>query len=151
MAILKIDGKEYEAKCNFAFDRYAEEKYNEADAKGNKTGGFMNIYMNLLNYSNSHLVAFWDCGFAHLKGKEKPSVESIESALEAHIEEEGDTEGLFKQAFQAIDESGFYKRQAKNFWKNVEQMKEMGDTPEKKAANVKAYNQMVETKAHLSA
>lgn len=151
MAILEINGTEYEAKCNFKFDRIADEKYNEEDAKGNKTGGFMNIYMNLLNYSNKHLVAFWDCGLAHLKGKERPSVEAIEDALEARIEADGDTEALFSEAFKAIDESGFYRKQAANFWKNIEAMKEMGDTPEKKEANLKAYTQLQEAKTALLA
>lgn len=150
MATLTIKGKEYEGKCNFKFDRLADEKYNEGDAKGNKTGGFMNIYMNLMNYSNKHLVAFWDCALAH-HGKSKPSVDDIEEALMDLIDENEGTEELFAEAFKAVDESGFYKKQATQFWKNLEALKESGDTPEKKEQSEKAYQQLIETREALTA
>lgn len=151
MAFLTIDGKDYEAKCNFKFDRVAEERYNEADKDGNKMGGFMSIYMNLLQFDPTALSAFWDCALSHLGKNLKPSQEQIENALMEKIEEEGDTEGLIKEAFGVIDNSGFFKKQAKNFWKDLEIMKDTGKTKEEKADNLMMYNRLHEAKKEITA
>lgn len=150
MALLEIKGKEYEAKCTFKFDRLADKKYSEEDKDGNSMGGFMSLYMNLLQYSHKHLVAFWDCGLDYL-GKDKPSISDIEEALEARIEEDDDTEKLFQEAFNAVDQSGFFKKQAKNFWKDFETVKEQGKTDEEKADNLKMYNMMIARREELKA
>ena len=151
MAFLTIKDKEFEGKCTFKFDRLADEKYDEEDAKGNKTGGFMSIYMNLLQRThNKYLVAFWVCALAHL-GKEKPTEAQIEEAIEARIEEEGDAESLFKETFNLVDESGFFKIQVKNFWKNLEFLKDMGKEEKEKAENMKMYNMMKSARDELKA
>lgn len=150
MTFLTIDGKEYEAKCTFKFERLADKKYSEEDKDGNKTGGFMSIYMNLLDYSNTHLLAFWDCALDYLV-KDKPSLESVETAIEKRIEEDGDTEKLFKEAFKAVDESGFFKRKAKNFWNDFEMMKESGKTKEEKEQNKTMYNRLITSRDELKA
>lgn len=143
MAMLTIKGIDREAKCNFKFDRVAEEKYNEKDKEGNSMGGFMSLYMNLLQFDTKALSAFWHCALAHL-GKDLPSQEDIEEAIMARIDEEGDTEGLIKEAFGVIDNSGFFKKQAKNFWKDLELMKTAGKTKEEKAENLTMYNRLQE-------
>jgi len=149
MTTLTIKEKEYQGKCNFKFDRLADEKYNEEDAKGNKSGGFMNIYMNLLQRSHpKYLVAFWDCALAHL-GKTKPSTELIESAIEELLENEETSEQVYKDAFNMVDESGFFKIQAKNFWKNLEILKDSGNDDKDKAENLKMYNLMHEARTAL--
>lgn len=149
MARLTIKEKEYEAKCSFKFDRLAEKNYNDIDSKGNDTGGFMSIYMGLLQFSNKHLLAFWDCALDHLR-KDKPSLADIEAAIEDRIEEDGDTELLFKEAFIAVDESGFYRKQAKKFWKNIELLKDSGKTEKEKEENLKMYNVMDESRKELT-
>ncbi|MCY8035642.1 tail assembly chaperone [Bacillus sonorensis] len=119
MPVLEIEGKQYEARCDFKFERTAEEKYNEKDANGNKQGGLTTIYLNLLNQSSTlYLIYFWDCALSHLKAQ-KPSVEKIEEALEKVIDQEGEkgTERLFKEAFQAVEKSGFFIVQIKKIWK----------------------------------
>jgi hypothetical protein len=131
MALLEIKGKEYEAKCTFRFDRLADKKYSEQDKDGNDVGGFHNIYTNLLQFSNKFLLAFWDCALDYL-GKDKPKLEDIEEAIEQRIEEDGDTEKLFREAFNTVDESGFFRKQAKNYWKNIEAYKQTGKTEEEK-------------------
>lgn len=150
MALLTIKEKDYEAKCNFKFEKLADKKYSEKDKNGNDLGGFMNIYMNLLDYSNKYLVAFWDCAL-EMYGKDKPSVEQIEGAIEARIEEDGDTEKLFQEAFQTVDQSGFFKKQAKNFWNDFELLKETGKTEEEKAENLKMYQRMIKNRDELMA
>jgi hypothetical protein len=150
MAILTINGTDHEAKCNFKFDRLAEERYNEADKDGNKMGGFMSIYMNLLQFDPTALSAFWDCALSHL-GKGKPGQEDIENALMEQIDKEGDTEGLIKEAFGVIDNSGFFKKQAKNFWKDLEMLKDSGKTKEEKADNLMMYNRLHEAKKEIVA
>ncbi|MBT2661948.1 tail assembly chaperone [Bacillus sp. ISL-45] len=132
MAFLEINGKEFEAKCIFRFERLADKKYSEQDKDGNEVGGFHGLYTNLLQYSNKHLLAFWDCALDYLV-KDKPKLEEIEAAIEKRIEEDGDTEKLFKEAFNAVDESGFFKKQAKSYWKNIETYKKTGKTEEEKA------------------
>lgn len=151
MAFLLIDGVEHEAKFNFKFSKVAEEKYGEMDEKGNKSGGFHSVYMGLLQGSNDSLVAFWDCGLSYLKGKDKPSLEAIQDAIVERIEEDEDTEPMIKEAYQAIDQSGFFKQQSKKFWKNIELMKSTGKTDEEKERNLKVYDMLVEAKKELTA
>lgn len=141
MATLKINGKDYEAKCNFRFDRYADKNYGETNENGQKENGFQQIYMQLLQYSNTHLVAFWDCALEYL-GKNKPSLVDIEEALMERFEEDEDTLPAFKDAFEEVDQSAFFKRAAKNFWKNIELMKSAGSDEDEKETNRKAYETM---------
>lgn len=150
MAILTIKGKDYEAKCNFKFEKTADKKYNEEDKNGNQAGGFHSIYTGLLQYSNKHLVSFWDCALDYL-GKDKPSIADIEEALESRIEQDEDTEPLFKEAFKTVDESGFFKRQAKNFWKNIETFKQTGKTEEEKQQNQKGAEMLIQARKELMA
>lgn len=113
MAVLKIGKKEYEAKTNFKFERVANKKYKEGD-----TGGFLTIYFGLLQFNTDSLSQFWDCALAYLK-EDKPDLEKIEEALEARIDEDGDTEKLLNEAFGVLDQSGFFKKQAKSTWKEL--------------------------------
>lgn len=151
MANLTINGTEYEAKFNFLFSKRADEKYGEYDVKGNKASGFHTVYMGLLQSSNDSLSAFWDCGLAHLKGKEKPSIEDIQEAIAERAEEDEDTAPLLKEAYLAIDESGFFKQQSKKLWSNLEMMKTTGDTDEEIERNLKVYNMLMEARNELTA
>lgn len=146
MATLHINGTEHEAKFNFAFSKKADEKYGDEGKKGT---GFHGVYMGLLQATNESLVAFWDCGLSHLKGKEKPSVDDIEAAIVERIEEDGDSIDLLKEAYQAMDESGFFKQQSKKFWSNLEMAKEMGKTDEEKERNAKLHEFMVKSRNEL--
>lgn len=150
MAFLTINGKDLEAKCNFRFERLADKKYSEQDKKGNDIGGFHALYSNLLQFSNKHLLAFWDCALDYLV-KDKPKMEDIEAAIEARIEEDGDTEQLFKEAFEVIDESGFFKKQVKNYWKNINVYKESGKTEEEKAERTKQADILLKTYEEMKA
>ena len=151
MAILNVNGTDYKGKVSFDFETMADEKYSGETDKANQSGGLMKIYMNLLDDSNLYLLAFWDCSFAHLKGKERPTVNEIKTALEEYIEKHGDTQELFKVAFKAIDEAGFTKGKVTKFWKRLDKMKATGKTEEEKKANEEAYNQMAENRAELLA
>lgn len=126
MAFLKINGKDYEAKTNFKFERVANEKYATEEVNG-----FMAIYLGLLQQETSAVRNFWDCALAHYKN-DKPAVEDIEEALEERIEEEGDTDSLLKEAFQTLDNAGFFKKQARfivgEFTKEPKKLKD--ETPE---------------------
>lgn len=146
MATLTIGKDQHEAKYGFAFKNLADKNYNETDREGNETGGFISIYQGLLQFNLDALKAFWDCGLAHLK--KRPSMAQIETALEERIEEDGDTEKLFKEAFQEINASGFFKKDAKTFWKNLDMFKEMG-TEQEQAENAKAVQMLLDTKAEL--
>lgn len=149
MATLTIAGKQQEAKFGFAFKNHADKNHNQTDENGNEVGGFNGIYTGLLQFNIDSLIAFWDCGLAHLGSKGRPTIKDIEEALEARIETDGDTEELFKEAFREIDSSGFFKRDAKTFWKNLELFKSMGKTEEEKAENAKGAQIMLEAKAEL--
>ncbi|MGE7940622.1 tail assembly chaperone [Lysinibacillus xylanilyticus] len=146
MATLLIDKKQHDAKYGFAFKNLADKNYNESDREGNETGGFISIYQGLLQFNLDALKAFWDCGLAHQK--KRPSMAQIEAALEERIEEDGDTENLFKEAFQEINASGFFKKDAKTFWKNLDMFKEMG-TEEEQAENAKAVQMLLDAKTEL--
>lgn len=149
MAILLINGVEHEAKFNFLFSKKADEKYGEKDENGKNVGGFHAIYLGLLQASNDSIVAFWDCGLAHLKGKEKPTLEDIQNAVVERIEEDEDSLPMLKEAYQAIDASGFFKQQSKKSWKNFEMMKSIGKTEEEKAQNLKMFTMLDEARKEL--
>jgi hypothetical protein len=121
MPTLTIGKKQYEAKIAFKFDRRANDRY-----KGTQEGssGFDNIYQGLLSYDLSMLLAFWDCATAYLK-KDQPSLDAIEDALE---ESDGENiEDLYKQAFTALDKSGFFAPKVKDYWKNIDSLEKMVD------------------------
>ncbi|MHA7914890.1 tail assembly chaperone [Bacillus altitudinis] len=112
MATLTIGSKEYTARCDFAFDRTANEKYTTKEE--DKAGGKVNIYMGLLNEDAFMLSAFWDCALSHLKGS-KPSPEQIEDAIMKIIEE--DTKGdavdrLVKEALEHLKTLVFSKERS---------------------------------------
>ncbi|MCJ0932921.1 tail assembly chaperone [Virgibacillus halodenitrificans] len=135
MPILNIDGKDYEAKVTFKFNSLAKEKYYAEDKEGNKASGINNIYEKLLGYDHEGLLGFWDCAVNHYK--ERPKTHEIEDALMVVIEKEGDTEKLFKDCFKAMDQSGFFKLQAKKFWKDLENVPNFAeDQKEKKQMEV---------------
>ncbi|MGE7946471.1 tail assembly chaperone [Lysinibacillus sp. NPDC093688] len=149
MATLTIAGTQQDAKFGFAFKNSADKNYNPKVENGNDVGGFNGIYTGLLQFNLDALIAFWDCGLAHLGSKGRPTIKDIEEALEARIETDEGTEELFKEAFREIDSSGFFKRDAKTFWKNLEMFKEMGKTDEEKEENAKGAQIMLEAKAEL--
>lgn len=142
MAYLTIKGVEHEAKFNFLFSKKADEKYSEKDENGKKAGGFHSVYMGLLQSDNDSLVAFWDCGLAHLKATDRPSIEDIQNAIAERSEVDEDTLPMLKEAYQAIDASGFFKQQSRKLWKNIESLKNSGSTEEKRAENLKMYEVM---------
>lgn len=151
MAILTIKGKEYEGKCTFLFDTKADEKYNEADTKGNKPGGFMNIYSKLMDDNFQGVSAFWDCAAANY-GKDRPSVLDIQNALQELIDDEDfDADKLFSDAFKAVHNSGFYKKKARKYWNQLEEFKATGETKKEKEQNEKAIQTMVERRDALLA
>ncbi|WGT40147.1 tail assembly chaperone [Lysinibacillus sp. 1 U-2021] len=149
MATLTIAGTQQEAKFGFAFKNLADKNYNQKDDKGNEVGGFNGIYTGLLQYDIDALKAFWDCGLAHLK--KRPSITDIEEALEARIEEDGDTDQLFKEAFREIDASGFFKKSVTTFWKNLELFKGMARTEAEKKENAQGVQMLLDAKTELLA
>lgn len=118
MAFLTIDGKQFEAKANFKFERTAEKKYK--DENGEITG-LEKVYQDLMSYKTSALIAFWDCATSHY-AKHQPSLEKIEEALSELIENgtEDEVEQLYKDAFQTVDNSGFFRLQLREFWNNLD-------------------------------
>ncbi|MGE7839609.1 tail assembly chaperone [Lysinibacillus sp. NPDC093712] len=149
MATLTIKGEQQEAKFGFAFKNLADKNYNQKDAQGNDLGGFNGIYTGLLQFDIDALKAFWDCGLAHLGTKGRPSIAEIEEALEERINKDGESDQLFKEAFKEIDASGFFKRDAKTFWKNLEMFKDMGKTDAEKAENAQGVKMLSDAKIEL--
>lgn len=151
MATLVVNGKEIEGKCTFLFDLKADEKYNEADEKGNKTGGFMNIYSKLMDDDFQGLLAFWDCAAANY-GKDRPTFYDIQNALQELIDdEETDLDKLFADTFKTLHNSGFYKKKARKYWERIEGIDEVGETEEQKVQSRKAIQSMIETRDKLLA
>lgn len=126
---MNIGKQQFEPKANFKFSRVADKKYKTDE----NLSGVEQIYQDLMSYKSNALVAFWDCATAHY-GKSQPSVNDIEETLEEIIENgsEQDIEGLFKEAFKVIDESGFFRLQLKEFWNQLELIDQMEKDEEKK-------------------
>lgn len=118
MAYLTIKDSQYEAKTTFKFEKKANAKYSTKE-EGTELNGFMSLYLNLLaGENNETLIQFWDCALAHYKDNQ-PSVEAIEEALEERVDELGEVEPLFQEAFLVLDKSGFFKKQANTFKKGL--------------------------------
>lgn len=149
MAFLEINGKQYEAKANFKFERTAEKKYKDTEEK-NYTA-LEKIYQDLMSYKSSALLAFWDCATSHY-AKNQPSVEAIENALETMIESDEDAaERLFKEAFQTIDNSGFFKLQLREFWNNLDLIDQMVTNEEEKHQALVAKETFINKRKELRA
>lgn len=115
---LNINDQEVEAKVVFAFDRKAEKFSKETtDNEGKKvtTPGFNMIFNGLLESKTSSIVDFWECATAYLN-KNAPTREQIESAIEKVIEEKGDTLQLLQGGLDKLNNSGFFKRESRQYW-----------------------------------
>jgi hypothetical protein len=124
MAILTIAGKQFEAKTNYKFEKLAEKKYKNQH-KENEMSGLESIYQDLLSYKVAGLANFWDCATAHY-GNGQPSKEDIETAIEDFIDQNPEEDvKLYQDAFQAIDNSGFFRLQLKEFWNNLDLIEKM--------------------------
>lgn len=134
MAYLEIDGQNLEGKFNFAFKNKADKEFNDVDLNGNQPGGFNQIYQGLLQFDINALKAFWLCALAYQKSQ--PSIKQVEEALEARIDADEGTDALFSEAFKEIDSSGFFKRDAKTFWNNIELSKKMLKDEEMEQAKI---------------
>jgi len=143
MAFLEIEGKQYEAKMSFKFSRKADSKYKATE----EVTGVESIYQNLLSYNTDALLSFWDCATAHYK--EQPSLDKIEEALESRIEEEG-IENLFKEAFQGIDNSGFFKLQLREFWNNLDMIDKMVKDEKEKEQMIMAKEMFINRRKELN-
>ncbi|MBR0592090.1 tail assembly chaperone [Bacillus pumilus] len=149
MATLTIGSKEYTARCDFAFDRTANEKYTTKEE--DKAGGTMNIYMGLLNEDALMLSAFWDCALSHLKSG-KPTADQIEEAIMKIIDEDtkGDaTDRLINEAFQTLENAGFFKGKIRQQWIMMEKMEKPkkatpNETPEMAAKRIEEQEQAKE-------
>jgi hypothetical protein len=124
MPTLNIKDKQIEGKIAFAFDRMANEKYTNPEQKG--VTGMETIYQKLLEGDTGGLSEFWDCATAYLK-KNRPTRDLIEDAIVSVLDEEGNADRLFKEAFKALDESGFFSKKLKNFWENLNRAEEFAD------------------------
>ncbi|MEN2765836.1 tail assembly chaperone [Ornithinibacillus xuwenensis] len=137
---LEIDGKQVEAKASFKFERTAEKKYRDDKQE---YSALEKIYQDLMAYKTGALLKFWDCATSH-HGKNQPSVEKIENALEEQIEN-GDVEQLFKDAFRTIDESGFFRLQLREFWNNLDLIDRLAKNEEEKE-QAKVAKEMYQSK-----
>ncbi|MBT2599084.1 MULTISPECIES: tail assembly chaperone [unclassified Oceanobacillus] len=145
MPYLNINGEQYEAKANFKFERKANEQYKDPNQE---YSGLEKIYQDLMSYKISALSAFWDCATAHYK-KKQPTVDAIEDALSEVIEKD-EAEQLFKEAFQAIDNSGFFKLQLREFWKSVNMIDKMAKDDEEKEQALAAKEMFLEKREELN-
>jgi hypothetical protein len=145
MPTLNVNGKQYEGKVSFKFSEVADKKYAKESDQG-ETDGMHVIYSQLLEGNTSALSSFWDCALSH--HKQRPTVDAIQDALEEQGEED-DFDILFKDAFTAMDESGFFKKRRNNFWKNLELFKKFVKTDEEREAAKLHIQNMKESRAQL--
>ncbi|MGW7888610.1 phage protein [Staphylococcus xylosus] len=124
---LTINGEVYKAKGSFFFDQRAE-KYATEDKEGNVVDGFSNIYQDLLNRKTTALHRFWDCALAYKQNG--PSFEEIMKKLDEYIEENGTIE-LIQGALDVLSNSGFFKEQTGQFWKQMNAGKKMAKDEDK--------------------
>ncbi|MDW3788507.1 tail assembly chaperone [Staphylococcus sp. LKG3-1] len=128
ITVLNINGEDYKARGSFYFDQKAE-KYATEDKEGNVVDGFSNIYQDLLNRKTKALYQFWDCALAY---KQKgPSFEDIMVKIDEVIDEKGTTIELIQGALSVLSNSGFFKEQTGQFWKQMNAGKKMAKEEDK--------------------
>lgn len=140
---LQHNEKIYTGKVGFGFLKTANEKYkttNKTEIGKNEDGtpktvtedvpGFDSIYEGLLNFEHSALVAFWDCALSMCPNR--PTIEAIEQALEDQMLDEDSVNRAFSEAFKGLDNSGFFSKAVRMYWKKSETIKSMKseDLPE---------------------
>lgn len=124
MLELQINDRIFKGKVDFAFMKKAKEKYErvkeqEYEVKGRtikeeeRTPGYEVIYEGLLRDDYDALLYFWDCAFAGYE--QAPTLDEIGQALS-----DTDIDESFNQAFRALDNSGFFKRAVRAYWKKNE-------------------------------
>lgn len=148
---LKINQTNYDAKASFAFLKVAE-SFGNFDEKVNKfVGGLENLVTSLVTSEIESLVQFWTAATAHYGKKDKPSEEQIQTALEEQIEGGKDLDVLFKEAYNFMRNSGFFKKKIQNYWEQTEMMKDFGATEDEKKTNKIAYEQLMKMKNEIEA
>lgn len=129
---LTINGQEVVAKATFFFDQVAE-KFKKVtkddDGKEITTPGFNAIYNGILDFDTDAIADFWECATAYLK--QPPKREEITNALFEVIEEKGDTIELLQGALDVMNNSGFFKRKSRQYWKQMNQAPKMAKEEDK--------------------
>lgn len=115
--VLEIKGKDIEGKGTFLFSERAKQ-FGKKDKDGNEGDGLNAIYTGLLQSKTESIVDFWECCAAVDKTIQR---KHVEEAIFAVIEENEDTIELLQGAIDILDNSGFFKRDTKTFWLNVNQ------------------------------
>lgn len=123
---LNINGKEYEAKATFFFDKVAKKfSTEETDENGKKvkSPGFNAIYGGILERETDSIADFWECATAH--EKVKPSREDIELAIMEEIDKSNDTINLLQGALKIMNDSGFFKQKSRLYWSQMQKAPKM--------------------------
>ena len=131
---LNINGKEYEAKATFFFDKVAKKfSKEETDENGKKvkSSGFNAIYGGILERETDSIADFWECATAH--EKVKPSREDIETAIMEEIDKTNDTINLLQGALQVMNESGFFKQKSRLYWSQMQKAPKMAKEDERES------------------
>lgn len=131
---LNINGKEYEAKATFFFDKVAKKfSTEETDENGKKvkSPGFNVIYGGILERESDSIADFWECATAH--EKVKPSREDIETAIMEEIDKTNDTINLLQGALQVMNESGFFKQKSRLYWSQMQKAPKMAKEDERES------------------
>ncbi|MEB8104343.1 tail assembly chaperone [Mammaliicoccus sciuri] len=129
---LNINGKEYEAKATFFFDKVAKKfSTEETDENGKKvkSPGFNVIYGGILERETDSIADFWECATAHEKAK--PSREDIETAIMEEIEKSNDTINLLQGALQVMNDSGFFKQKSRLYWSQMQKAPKLAKEDDK--------------------
>ncbi len=129
---LNINGKEYEAKATFFFDKVAKKfSTEETDENGKKvkSPGFNVIYGGILERETDSIADFWECATAH--EKVKPSREDIETAIMEEIEKSNDTINLLQGALQVMNDSGFFKQKSRLYWSQMQKAPKLAKEDDK--------------------
>lgn len=131
---LNINGKDYEAKATFFFDKVAKKfSTEETDENGKKvkSPGFNVIYGGILERETDSIADFWECATAH--EKVKPSREDIETAIMEEIDKTNDTINLLQGALQIMNESGFFKQKSRLYWSQMQKAPKMAKEDERES------------------
>jgi hypothetical protein len=126
MATLTVKDKEYTLKFSIMLDKVLNKliKVEDEQQKDKLSGGISKVLPQLIEQDVEALVQLWEASIK-LHVKKGPTQDELLEALDERMNADDDATVIFKEVFEAIDESAFSRNELAKFKKNMLLVKEM--------------------------
>lgn len=126
MATLTVKDKEYTLKFSIMLDKVLNKliKVEDEQQKDKLSGGISKVLPQLIEQDVEALVQLWEASIK-LHVRKGPTQDELLEALDERMNADDDATVIFKEVFEAIDESAFSRNELAKFKKNMLLVKEM--------------------------